>query len=188
MKHIPDILTAVLSLTAVHRPMKTTVILAVAAGICATLAAAAPAPALDARVVVQADRPGAPIPADFMGLSYEPPVIAAEHFDAANRVFIQLLRNLGGGVLRFGGNHVEETFWSRRAGESFPKAKAVLGPADLDRLFGFSRAAGWPVILGGRAIAADGSWSPDTAEDVAVAGERCEVSLPAAGAAVLEFE
>ena len=71
------------------------------------------AAATDVRVTVQADAPGSVIPADFLGLSYEPPLLATEHFDAANRMMVQLLRNLGTGVLRFGGNSVDRTFWSR---------------------------------------------------------------------------
>jgi hypothetical protein len=106
------------------------------------------AAATDVRVTVQADAPGSVIPADFLGLSYEPPLLATEHFDAANRMMVQLLRNLGTGVLRFGGNSVDRTFWSREPKATFPDAKAVLGPGDLDRLFAFSRQTGWPVILG----------------------------------------
>jgi len=99
-------------------------------------------------VTVQVDAPGPVIPADFMGLSYEATVLATGHFDPTNRVFLQLIRNLGGGVLRFGGNSVERTFWSRDPKAKFPGAEAVLRPGDIDRLFAFSRQAGWPVILG----------------------------------------
>jgi hypothetical protein len=119
-----------------------------AALLLAMLVGARPVPAADATVALGDGPAGPAVPADFMGLSFEPPTIATPQFSPTNEVLLRLIRNLGGGVLRFGGNHVEETFWSRRDGETFPKAKAVLRPADLDRLFAFSRQAGWPVILG----------------------------------------
>ena len=68
---------------------------------------------LEARVLVQADQPGPAISSHFMGLSFEASTLATQHFSPTNRVFRQLLANLGTGVLRFGGNYVEHTFWSR---------------------------------------------------------------------------
>ena len=137
-----------------------------------------PAGAADATVTI-ADGPAGPaVPADFMGLSFEAPTIASPHFSPTNEVLLRLLRNLGGGVLRFGGNYVEETFWSRGTAETFPKARAVLRPADLDRLFGFSRAAGWPVILGLNL----GATVPEMAADQAA------YAVEAGGKSLLAFE
>lgn len=109
---------------------------------------ARPAAHASAEVVVHPARPGRAIPADFLGFSYEAPVLARDYFDVRNHEFTRLLSNLGIGVLRFGGNSVEFTYWSRRGEVSVPKARAVLTPQDLDRLFAFSKKAGWPVMLG----------------------------------------
>ena len=133
---------------------------------------------LEARVRVQSDRPGPAISSQFMGLSFEASTLATQHFASTNRVFRQLLANLGTGVLRFGGNYVEHTFWSREKGAVFPDAKAVLGPADLDRLFAFSRDIQWPVILGLNL----GALMPEMAADEAA------YAVEAGGAQLLAFE
>ena len=74
--------------------------------------------------------------------------LAKDYFDVRNHELAQLLANLGTGVLRFGGNSVEFTYWSRQGMPEIPKARAVLTPRDLDRVFAFSRKTGWPVMLG----------------------------------------
>lgn len=101
-----------------------------------------------AEVTVYPDQPGRAIPRDFLGFSYEAPVLAKNYFDVHNRELRNLLANLGGGVLRFGGNSVEFTYWSRKGKVQVPKARAVLTPQDLNRLFAFSKKTGWPVMLG----------------------------------------
>jgi Glycosyl hydrolase family 79 C-terminal beta domain len=109
---------------------------------------ARPATEATATVKVQPERPGRAIPADFLGLSYEAPVLAKENFDVQNQELMRLLSNLGTGVLRFGGNSVEFTYWSRKGKLEVPGARAVITPQDLDRLFAFSKRTGWPVMLG----------------------------------------
>ncbi len=109
-------------------------------------AQAAPEPT--ARVVVGLQKAGRPIPADFLGFSYEAPALTGDYFDVRNHELIRLLRNLGGGALRFGGNSVEFTGWSRRGNNKMAGERAVVTPRDLDRLFAFSAKTGWPVILG----------------------------------------
>ena len=52
-------------------------------------------------VTVHSDKPGVEIPADFLGLSYEKPMLAESHFRPDNTELLNLCRNLGGGVLRF---------------------------------------------------------------------------------------
>jgi Glycosyl hydrolase family 79 C-terminal beta domain len=99
-------------------------------------------------VAVRADQPGLAIPPDFLGFSYEAPVLARDYFDVQNQELTNLLANLDKGVLRFGGNSVEFTYWSRKGKVGVPKARAVLTPPDLDRLFAFSKKTGWPVMLG----------------------------------------
>ncbi len=97
---------------------------------------------------IRPGRPGFAVPPDFLGFSYEAPVLAGDYFDVRNATLANLLANLGAGVLRFGGNSVEFTYWSREGKVEMPKARAVLTPQDLDRLFAFSRQTKWRVILG----------------------------------------
>ncbi len=102
-------------------------------------------------ITVDASAPGEAIPSDFLGLSYESPTIAEGNFVANNTVLLNMFKNLGGGVLRFGGNTGDGTYWSR-TGETFdnvtPRSIAVIAPDDIDRLFSFAQEAGWKVILG----------------------------------------
>ncbi len=104
-----------------------------------------------ANITVNTSAPGKAIPSDFLGLSYESPTITQGYFTPDNTALLNMVKNLGGGVLRFGGNTGEGTYWSR-SGEKFtnvsPPAVAVVAPADLDNLFEFAAAAHWKVILG----------------------------------------
>ncbi len=101
-----------------------------------------------ARVTVHPQEPGLAIPQDFLGFSYEAPDLTRDYFDPNNLVLIRLLANLGKGTLRFGGNSVEFTGWSRSGETKMAGWRAVLTPADLDRLFAFSAKTNWPIILG----------------------------------------
>ena len=74
--------------------------------------------------------------------------MADDHFDVRNTEFVNLLSNLGPGTLRFGGNAVEHTGWSRSKRAKAEGEQAVLTPEDLDRMFAFAKAIGWRVILG----------------------------------------
>jgi hypothetical protein len=115
----------------------------------------APAPAQSetssepvARVSVQPQEAGRRIRPDFLGFSYEAPAVAGGYFDVRNHELIRLLSNLGGGTLRFGGNSVEFTGWRRGREAKMAGERAVVTPADLNRLFAFSAKTGWRVILG----------------------------------------
>jgi hypothetical protein len=101
-----------------------------------------------AEVTVHPEMPGRTIPPRFLGFSYEAPVLARHYFEFRHKSFVNLLANFGTGVLRFGGNSVEFTYWSRNGTVKEPKQRAVLHPQDLNRLFEFSKKVGWPVILG----------------------------------------
>jgi hypothetical protein len=119
-----------------------------------------------------------PLPADFTGLSFEKNTLASRHFDPTNSVLVNLISNLGPGVLRFGGSAVDATYWSREAGKTFPKARATLGPADLNRLLAFSAKTHWPVILGLNL----------GANDPAMAADEAAFTLSAGTNQVLAFE
>ena len=89
-----------------------------------------------ATVTVDFDRPGARIPADFLGISYEKNALVEPHFTPANTTLINLHRNLGAGTLRLGGNKVELTRWESGATAALDKSTglAVIGRATLDDL------------------------------------------------------
>lgn len=107
-----------------------------------------PPAGITAEVTVHPETLGRTIPPRFLGFSYEAPVLAKYYFEFRNKGFVHLLANLGTGVLRFGGNSVEFTYWSRHGTVKEPKELAVLYPKDLNRLFKFSKKVGWPVMLG----------------------------------------
>ena len=103
-----------------------------------------------ATVTVDFDRPGARIPADFLGISYEKNALVDPHFTPANTTLINLHRNLGAGTLRLGGNKVELTRWEAGATAALDKSTglAVIGRATLDDLYGFLKATGWQCLHG----------------------------------------
>src|ERR1700744_3825894 len=54
------------------------------------------------------------IPSNFVGLSYETKILAEspEILNENNKVLVQLIKNLGPGILRIGGDTSDETFWT----------------------------------------------------------------------------
>ena len=102
--------------------------------------------------VNQAQTGGYKIPAIFEGLSYETNILVREpdFLNENNKVLIQLIKNLGPGILRIGGNQSDLTGW---AGESLNSKKEIDSPdsltyADIDRLTAFAKAVNWPVLFG----------------------------------------
>jgi hypothetical protein len=102
-----------------------------------------------ARLSVNYEDAGRPIARDFVGLSYESAVVAAnDFFTADNRTLLRLLRTLGSeGVLRIGGNTSERTLW-RTEDAPAPPENFVITPFAIDRLANFLRALGWRLIYG----------------------------------------
>jgi len=87
------------------------------------------------------------IPPRFIGLSYEKSAVTENHFRPDNLVLVNLHKNLGSGVLRFGGNKVELTQWSRET----PKEKPVKGifmatTSHMDNFYAFIKSVDWRVI------------------------------------------
>jgi hypothetical protein len=89
----------------------------------------------------------ASIPEDFIGLSYEKSAVTENHFRPDNQVLINLHKNLGSGVLRFGGNKVELTQWSRETPKEKPaKGLYVATTSDMDKFYAFIKVIDWKVI------------------------------------------
>jgi hypothetical protein len=92
---------------------------------------------------------GYKIPATFEGLSYETGILAEspDFLNENNKVLIQLIKNLGGGILRIGGNTSDLTGWTGNA-RTINTPIDSLTTTDIDRLSAFSKAIGWQVLFG----------------------------------------
>ncbi|HEY2581193.1 MAG TPA: glycosyl hydrolase family 79 C-terminal domain-containing protein [Mucilaginibacter sp.] len=100
-------------------------------------------------VTVDQNTPGYKIPSNFEGLSYETGLLteSPEFLNENNKTLIQLIKNLGDGVLRIGGNSSDKTDWTGTTRVPGTDVKS-LTTSDIDRLSAFSRAIGWPVMFG----------------------------------------
>ena len=83
-----------------------------------------------ARLTIQPNELGHPIPGNFLGLSYETAQLAQpEFFSAKNGALAGFLRPLGKGVLRIGGNSSEYAFWTPHPSPDSPaQPPAPVGP------------------------------------------------------------
>src|SRR4051812_31855915 len=104
--------------------------------LCLTLARAvaglgSPQAATPTTTVTVGTGSGATLNDDFIGLSFEASIIASPALAGGD--LAQYMRTLGPGVMRFGGNFVDTTFWTSK-GEKAPSwAVTTLTPADLTR-------------------------------------------------------
>jgi hypothetical protein len=101
-------------------------------------------------VTIAADsaQPGAPVPAEFLGLSFEMSSLAqiARYSDRGD--FVTMLRSLGPGVLRFGGVSADTRIaWTDSTTPRPSWASGVIDVDDLDELAALANASGWHVIL-----------------------------------------
>lgn len=112
-----------------------------------------PAPTDTATVTVATASPGATIPPDFLGFSFE--VTALADTQLTNPSYAAAAALLGPGIVRFGGNSVDRSTWSPNppAGDH-----SDLTGVDFDRGFTFAHRAGWTMYLGLNL----GAFAPDT--------------------------
>lgn len=101
-------------------------------------------------VTVDPAHPGATLPTDFLGLSFEASVLGSTLFDPLRSDLSILMRALGTGRLRFGGNSLDRvTAWTAEPATPLPRwAHSRVSPADLARLARLATATGWKVDLG----------------------------------------
>ena len=116
----------------------------------ATPAAIPAAPAAEATPVAVhlASGAGSPVPARFLGLSFEASSLPQIGSYAAGGDFTGLLRSLGPGVLRFGGVSADTRIaWSDASTPPPSWTPSVLKAADLRRLGELAARSGWQVLL-----------------------------------------
>jgi hypothetical protein len=104
---------------------------------------------LPVNVNVLQNQPGGTLPPAFQGLSFETGILAEDpgFLNVNNKVLIQLIKNLGPGILRIGGNSSDEVYWAGKTRNGNAKSVA-LTKTDIDRLSAFSSAVGWKVLFG----------------------------------------
>jgi hypothetical protein len=83
-----------------------------------------------------------------VGLSVETAQLATQHMRANHKSLIALLRLLGPGVLRVGGNTLDYSWWTSDGEPSPAWATSVITPSDLIDLRRLLTAVNWRVILG----------------------------------------
>jgi hypothetical protein len=103
----------------------------------------------DVVFTIDVAHPGAPLPADFLGLSFEASVLGSDLFDPGRSNLRALMVDLGAGRLRFGGNSVDRVAaWTATQAAPLPTwAHSRVTPADLARVGALAAATGWKVDL-----------------------------------------
>ena len=131
--------------------------MAVGAALCAALvfvfapvALARPARARRIPLSVSFDpsRPAAPVPQDFLGISFEMSALPQIATYAEDGDMVTLLRSLGAGVLRFGGVSADtRVAWTDEATPRPAWASRVLEASDLRGIGRLAAKSGWPILL-----------------------------------------
>jgi hypothetical protein len=101
-------------------------------------------------IAVSVDRsdPGAPVPPEFLGLSFELASLRRIAGYANSGDLVTLLRSLGPGVLRFGGVSADtQVAWTDAATPRPAWAASVLEAGELGELGSLAAESGWHVVL-----------------------------------------
>jgi hypothetical protein len=129
-------------------------------------------------LTVERHHPGSEFALGAVGLSIEARELATPDLSASHSSLVALMRLLGPGVLRVGGDSLDYSWWSSRSEPAPEWATNAVTPADLVRLRGLLAATGWRVILGVDL----GHFDPTRAENEAKVAEHI------LGARLLGFE
>jgi hypothetical protein len=100
-------------------------------------------------VTVDPTQQGYALSSTFEGLSYETAILTTDPdvLNINNKVLIQMIKNLGPGFLRIGGDSSDEISWTGGPRTS-TTPNNVLTTTDIDRLSAFAGATGWQVLFG----------------------------------------
>ena len=104
-----------------------------------------PAGPLTSATISVTSTPTGTVPGSFAGLSYEKSKLSQPLFTGGNSNLVGLFKRLGNGVLRIGGNSVDETNWN---GNGPGQTSGQTAPSDVDSLASFLSQAKWPVLYG----------------------------------------
>jgi hypothetical protein len=119
----------------------------------------------------------------FAGLSYEKNKMSTALFGPDNTTLIALFNRLGPGLLRIGGNSVDDTLWNATG----PGLTAnQVSPSDVDRLSGFLKASNWKVLYGIEFL--NEQASPVTVADPALVAEEAVYAVSSLGGSLYGFE
>jgi len=99
-------------------------------------------------VTISPGRLGTEFALGAVGLSIETEELATQDLNPSHKSLVALMRLLGPGVLRVGGNSLDDSWWTSDAESSPPWATNVVTPGDLAVLKQLLVATGWRVILG----------------------------------------
>jgi hypothetical protein len=116
----------------------------------AGVAPSAPATASTPAVSISIDRahPGAQVPPDFLGLSFEMSSLAQIARYSERGDFVTMLRSLGAGVLRFGGVSADTRIaWTDSTTPRPSWASGVIDADDLAGIAALARESGWRIVL-----------------------------------------
>jgi hypothetical protein len=92
--------------------------------------------------------PGIKIPDDFTGLSFETRAVVKDTtFNSGNTVLQNMIKMLGNGILRIGGNSVENSVFTLSKRMKSTGQDSITSD-DIDRVFSFAKKTGWKVIFG----------------------------------------
>jgi hypothetical protein len=164
-------------------PGKALLVVVVSLAVMAVGATACGQRSAPATIVVTVDtaHPGPALPKDYLGLSFEASVLDSPLLDPAHSNLAALLRDVGTGRLRFGGNSLDRVAaWSPDPAGPLPSwAHARVTPQDLGRLGALSASSGWRIDLGLNL----GHPDPSAAADETAAAAR----LIGAGLATIEI-
>jgi hypothetical protein len=108
-----------------------------------TAMAATPPPA---QMITVGSTAGAALPSRYVGFSF--PLSGLDRPDLTTGTLPQLMRSVGPGVMRWGGNVENDTFWTSKNEVAPDWSLFTFTPAHLQRLKALADATGWKAIIG----------------------------------------
>ena len=108
-----------------------------------------PIPDTTITVTINQTLPSIPVPANFQGLSFETSTLTnvSSFLNTKNTNLINLISNMGGGVLRIGGNSSDAITWNNAIRSTKTPANSIT-QTEINTLSLFSSKIGWKVLMG----------------------------------------
>jgi hypothetical protein len=112
--------------------------------------------------------PGKPFALGAVGLSVETAQLSTENLSMSHHALVALMKRLGPGSLRLGGNSLDYSWWTSDDEKAPAWATSIITPSDLLHLRSLLVATGWRAILGVDL----GHFEPTRAADEASVAEK----------------